>query len=46
MDLVPDAPFVDVAPSTSFSIPSSESTSTLRLEIGDVKLEISNEVLP
>ena len=46
VDLVPDTPFVDVAPATSFSIPSSDSNSTLRLEIGGAKLEISNEVKP
>ena len=46
VDLVPNAPLVDVTPSTSFSIPSSDCTPTLKLELGGAKLEVSNDVNP
>ena len=46
VDLVPDVPFVDVAPSTSFSIPSSDCITTLKLELGGAKLEVSNDINP
>ena len=44
--MVPNAPLVDVTPSTSFSIPSSDCTPTLKLELGGAKLEVSNDVNP
>ena len=46
VDLVPNAPLGDVTPSTSFSIPSSDCTPTLKLELGGAKLEVSNDVNP
>lgn len=46
VDLVPDAPFVEVAPSGSLAISSSDCASTLKLEIGGAKIEVSNDVNP
>lgn len=44
--MVPEVPFVDVAPATSFSVPSTDCTSTLKLEFGGAKLEVSNDINP
>ena len=45
-DLVLDVPFVDVATSETFSNPSSNCTSALKLELGGARLEDSNDVNP
>ena len=46
VDLVPDAPFVDVTPSRMESIPDTASVSCLRLELNGAKLDIPNDVNP
>lgn len=46
MNLVPDAPFVEVTSSSSLAIPTPDCASTLKLEIGGAKLEVSNDVNP
>lgn len=46
VDLVPDVPFVDVTPTRTISLPESTNISCLRLELGDAKLDIPNDVNP
>ena len=46
VDLIPDAPFVDVTPSRQVTLQEPNSTSCLRLELGGAKLDISNDVSP
>ena len=46
VDLVPDVPFVDVTPKSPVTLPKFNNTSCLRLELGDAKLDIPNDVNP
>lgn len=46
VDLVPEAPFMDVTPSEPISLSSSSCASTLKLELNGARLEVSNDVNP
>ena len=44
--LIPDAPLVEPIPTQGFSMPITESSSALKLELNGAKLEIPNDVNP
>ena len=46
VDLVPEAPFVDVTPQRPVTLAESIPASCLRLELGGAKLDIPNDVNP
>lgn len=46
VDLVPDVPSVAVSPSDAAALPETNNISCLRLELGDAKLDIPNDVNP
>lgn len=46
VDLVPDVPFVDTTCPRQVTLPESNHASYLRLELGDAKLDIPNDVNP
>lgn len=46
VDLIPDTPFIDAVSTQNFSLPVSDSSSTLKLELNGAKLEIPNDVNP
>lgn len=46
VDLIPDAPLIDVTPQKMISLPVTDNCSGLKLELGGAKLEIPNDVNP